>query len=144
MMQLENVISRFETVIDFAKRNGNTSGFVFVDDLQAAVDYIKQQIPKIMTYDEVKEIAKSNLDAYIDETKLVWLEEMQQDCCNIVRTYYSYHPEWGDNEYQDSVTAVFIGSDYNERYFQKEYGKTWRCWTKRPTEEQREATLWEN
>lgn len=24
-----------------------------------------------------------------------------------------------------------------------EYGKTWRCWTQRPTKEQREATPWE-
>lgn len=43
MMQLEDLISNFETVIDWAKRNDNVAGFVFIDYLQAAIDYIKQQ-----------------------------------------------------------------------------------------------------
>ena len=36
--------------------------------------------------------------------------------------------------YQD-----YMGDNYNT----KEYGKTWRCWTSRPTDEQREAVKWE-
>lgn len=36
-----------------------------------------------------------------------------------------------------SITAAKIS------YSSENYGRTWRCWTSRPTDEQREATPWE-
>ena len=36
----------------------------------------------------------------------------------------------------------FYDKDYRERSDYATYGKTWRCWTSRPTDEQREATPW--
>ena len=32
----------------------------------------------------------------------------------------------------------------NVAYLRENYGKTWRCWTSRPTEEQRKAVPWED
>ena len=35
-----------------------------------------------------------------------------------------------------------IGNVPIARFYEKDYGKTWRCWTARPTEEQRRETPW--
>ena len=49
-------------------------------------------------------------------------------------------------QYKDSITNGMIRamSSYvtSEVLFAEDYGKRWRCWTSRPTDEQREATPW--
>lgn len=42
------------------------------------------------------------------------------------------------------VFAVVLGLENVPiaRFFEKDYGKTWRCWTKQPTPEQQENTPW--
>ncbi len=42
------------------------------------------------------------------------------------------------------VFAVVLGLENVPiaRFFKKDYGKTWRCWTKQPTPEQQENTPW--
>ena len=143
-MHLEKMISNFETVIDFAKRNGNASGFVFVDDLQATVDFLKQQMPKVMTYGEVKMAGESNeYEFYDDKIRFVWLE-IRDKKIHLVRPVYDYHPELGDEGYYDSVLIDYVGCNFDEQFFENEYCKTWRCWTKCPTEEQRKAAKWDD
>ena len=42
------------------------------------------------------------------------------------------------------VFAVVLGLENVPiaRFYEKDYGKTWRCWTKQPTPEQQENTPW--
>lgn len=42
---------------------------------------------------------------------------------------------WPDMEFRDKMQSIYSSGD--------EYGVTWRCWTKRPTDEQRKAEPWE-
>ena len=37
----------------------------------------------------------------------------------------------------------FAFTDARSHFFDVDYGKTWRCWTSRPTDEQREAVKWD-
>lgn len=48
--------------------------------------------------------------------------------------------------YIDFVTACIPDNDgcYHERFRRKEYGKSWRCWASRPTDEERSAAAWES
>ena len=50
-------------------------------------------------------------------------------------------------QYKDSITNGMIRamSSYvtSEVLFAEDYGKRWRCWTSRPTDEQKEATPWQ-
>ena len=39
--------------------------------------------------------------------------------------------------------AYFKGETYSMQELEEGYGKTWRCWTSQPTEEQREAVKWD-
>ena len=42
-------------------------------------------------------------------------------------------------------TTFFVAiplNNYRGHFDNKYYGKTWRCWTARPTDEQREAAKW--
>lgn len=45
--------------------------------------------------------------------------------------------------YERIMSFDVIGSSKEGGYFLRNYGVKWRCWTSRPTTEQREATPWE-
>lgn len=142
-MWLEKMISDFESVMNVAESNGK---FVFIDYdyLKDVVDFIKAQMPQVMTYNEVKAAGSFNNDEYDNDKEIfIWLEE-KKGVIYFALPRYNDHPEWGDDEYQDSVSMAFIGSDLDERFWPKDYGKTWRCWTKCPTKEQREAVKWDD
>ena len=72
----------------------------------------------------------------------VWIED--DGCC------------WGDDEPHPAMWDgrvnghfhQFIDEHYSEEeehvYFEEtEYNKTWRCWPRKPTDEEREAAMWE-
>lgn len=139
MMQLEDVISNFETVIDCAKNNDNAWGFVLVDYLQAAVDYIKQQMataqldaPRVMTLDEIGNALKMPL---WKETK-----SAHKDLYNGWVLAYDIQKGQG-------ITGTRLGmAEPSGRvvwYRLDDYGRTWRCWTAEPTDEQRKAVKWD-
>ena len=46
----------------------------------------------------------------------------------------------------DFVTTCIPDNDgcYHESFRRTQYGKTWRCWATRPTDEEREAAAWES
>lgn len=59
-----------------------------------------------------------------------------------------YHEE-ADPEtyakYYSMMSIVSQASNLIEELMENEYyGKTWRCWSAKPTEEQREATPWQD
>ena len=86
----------------------------------------KAHEPRVMTLEEVK--------ALPSETD-VWLDEF----CSIVVAATISCTLYGN--------AYFYGiehADYGVDYKLIDYGKEWRCWTSRPTEEQREAVKWDD
>ena len=42
-----------------------------------------------------------------------------------------------------AIELYFIKSPYPMEKMRWEYGKTWRCWAEKPTEEERKAAEWE-
>lgn len=94
---------------------------------------LKEQEARVM---DVEEVARLTEEIY----QWLWIEEIQNITWNLhcLRAFvYSKHPDTGEfyilaNGYRDIVK---LEGD--------EYGKTWRCWTARPTEEQRKAAQWD-
>lgn len=73
---------------------------------------------KPMTFEEVERIVRSdNID---DETPL-YLEDV-----------------YGHNCWEISYKMTYMC-----RALKDEYGKTWRCWSRKPTDEERSAAEWE-
>jgi len=100
------------------------------ESVNMAIAMLKEQKTHILTIDHLEDA----LDT------VVWLETPMSE--NLTDGYslimaYSHKCGWmlfdspfGDNPSQDRL-------EYSE------YGKSWRCWNKRPTDEQRQAVKWE-
>ena len=84
--------------------------------------------PRVMTLEEVKQ--HNNQDG------CVWFE---QPTYNAVAAFVR------KEDFEIEVISPYIlGEPINHGYWiNSNYGKTWRCWTSRPTPEQMEATPWE-
>lgn len=95
-----------------------------------ALELLKAQEPRVMSLEEIEDA----LDT------VVWLDipgaENLADGFSLIMAYSRKNgfvlldSPFGDNPSQD-------------RFEYTDYNKTWRCWTSRPTDEQREATPWE-
>jgi len=84
---------------------------------------VKAQEPRVMTWEE--------LSALPFDTP-VFIEENNGEC--------GWNVFCGIEEENDVCFCGFKASaDY---YDLEEYGESWRCWTSRPTDEQRENTPW--
>lgn len=104
------------------------------DAITKAIEALTTQEPKVMTWREIIGAAL--------ECKPVFIEVKDGE-----------DKEPGDDrwamvtQYKDSITNGMICamSSYitNEILFDKCYGRTWRCWTTRPTDEYREKEPWE-
>lgn len=93
-----------------------------------ALALLKAQEPKVMTLDELE-----------DWDGPVFFEAFETDM------YYALiehvEPTAGiDGEFV--FVNVVPGSHHRRIWGGEHYGEIWRCWTSRPTEEQREATPW--
>lgn len=86
---------------------------------------LKALEPRVMTLEE------------ITNTDVVWLE-CYGICSNLFKAALPGHP-LNIND----ATWDFQTHPYTETMFLVEYGKNWRCWTSRPTDEQREKVKWE-
>lgn len=89
---------------------------------------LKEQEPRVMTVDEVR-----------DCVDYVWSEiftPMNERRCLI------YCPI-GQNQGYSEMADLHEDSGQSWARRWDNYGKTWRCWTSRPTEEQRKAVKWE-
>lgn len=92
---------------------------------------------RVLTLEEVLEIARQNEDGY---NHVCWLEE--EIICLISIP--------GILEGRGSRDGVYVNFDFNEILIKKptfvkaeEYGKTWRCWMRNPTEQEMRDTPWE-
>jgi hypothetical protein len=94
------------------------------DALDTIEDALKAQEPRVMTLEEVKML----------DSDYYYLESMRspgKELREIVGAYGLTCVTW------PSITWA------RQTMGDSGYAKTWRCWTSRPTDEQREATPWE-
>lgn len=99
-----------------------------VDALDFAIEALKALEPRVMTLEEVKQ--HNNQDG------CVWFE---QPTYNAVAAFIRKE----DLEIE-VISPYILGNPINHGYWTNgNYGKRWRCWTSRPTDEQREAVKWE-
>lgn len=99
-----------------------------IEEAHAVV--LKAQEPRVLSAADVAACPKGTV---------LWVEERQGVTWNMfpleVETS-STHPDTGTD-------YLFFITYHDIRKFEcSEYNQTWRCWTSRPTDEQREATPW--
>lgn len=95
-----------------------------VDD---ALALLKEQEPRVMDADEIV--------LSTDPSKWLWVERKGDYCAEAFKAGKTIS---GLISFDSETPGAFL---YCER--PDEYGKTWRCWSSRPTDEQREAVKWE-
>lgn len=93
-----------------------------------ALSLLKAQEPRVMTLEEVKR--------HNNQGGCVWFE---QPTYNAVASFARQ-----DEECTEIISPYILGEPINHGYWSNSnYSHTWRCWTSRPTDEQREAVKWE-
>ena len=100
---------------------------------------LKDNEPRVLTLDEVKAIGTQNFNQMRDENKrLIWIEE--ESALNMAKpTYYDFGLE--DSE-EEPIYLYYVGTEFFDRCDPSTYDKNWRCWSAKPTEEQRENVKW--
>lgn len=100
----------------------NGSGYCLKNIAKDARELLKEHEPRVMTLEEVV------------SAECVWIEYAVSG--NVVIAF-----PW-DIELTDD-TYNFICNPNSIVEFKSLYGEEWRCWTSRPTDEQREAVKWD-
>lgn len=86
-------------------------------------DALREQEPRVMTLEEIR------------MHEVYWAEQE-----NVSRPWpIAMHHIRNAGLLDGPVYQDYMGDNYNT----KEYGKAWRCWTARPTDEQRKAVKWD-
>ena len=105
-----------------------------VDDCRKAVNWLddalyllKGQAPRVMTLEEVRSLQKHDV---------VWLEDNDKSTVIPAIVNHVYNT-WPDMVSFTAAPMWEVKADMTLAY-----GKRWRSWTSRPTDEQREATPW--
>ena len=92
--------------------------------MREAADRLEAQEPRVLTLEELLALPKDTP---------VFIEEDNGDCgWNVICM--------NDEDYDVCFCGFQAGPVF---YPSKSYGICWRCWTSRPTDEQRKATPWE-
>ncbi len=103
--------------------------------IQEAVELLKEQEPKVLTREELKQFDErpcwfESHGTYMGQ-KGFWIIPYMFTC---YETMYYVYPLMQTNDRGDchwSELGLFA------------YNKAWRCWSSKPTDEQREAVKWE-
>lgn len=95
-----------------------------------------QEPNRVLTLDEVLEIARQNKDGY---NHVCWIEKVDVRCISTPGFLggFGIHSEIYVNfEFYEVVTEC------PDCVPAEEYGKTWRCWMRNPTEQEMRDTPW--
>ena len=99
-----------------------------VDDIIAL---LKLREPRVMSLD---------LPPEEWQDKVIWLEIKGKKPIPCMFRKFCDRMMFG--RYERIMSFDAIGSSKEGGYFLRNYGVTWRCWTSRPTDAQREAAQW--
>ena len=136
---LNNIKSIINAAVYYDDGYGSEQDLNCLDD---AITLLEEQEPRLLTLDEVKTIGTQNYNQIQDEnTRLIWIEERNANALRITKpTYYDFFEE----EDEEPIIINYVGTDYYDHFKQNTYGKDWRCWSSKPTEEQRKAVKWDD
>ncbi len=99
--------------------------------LSDALALLKAQEPRVMTWQEIVDAAP--------QMPFIWLESKE----NHDRVFQSIlFKTWLWDSTVTIITVMTQGWLFEG--YHADYGKTWRCWTSRPTDEQRKAAKWDD
>ena len=121
MAEIKDVIKHFNDCIDYANESGDSLVFTLVSKLKDAIQFLSEELPRVLTLDE----------AYTAD--FVWYESRSV-----------YNSNFGTVRIGDTRQSVRIrrlcGSyAYEDK---RDYGSTWRCWNKKPSDEEMKAVKW--
>lgn len=130
MIDREKVIDYLKWAIAEAELTGHTS--ITLEPLKDALSLLKEQEPQVLTLEDVRS----------DHDRVLWIECDDSKTQNVGQ--YRGQICWHDGHIGkwERFEVMGFASDYLYRDTEK-YGKTWRCWNARPTEEQMRDTKWE-
>ena len=92
-----------------------------------ALALLRDKELRVMTFDEL------HVDA--DESVICYIEFRDRDAINVTAPFRY--------EEDNLIQIPYIGTEYKNWVELNEYGVAWRCWTARPTDEQRKAVSWD-
>ncbi len=99
-----------------------------IEAFELAVKALEEQEPRVLTLDELRSLNGTD--------HFVWLEDNGEyelyDCYAEVTTY------------QNNVELNTFGREVEFEPDNEEYGKTWRCWSAKPSNEKREVVPWQD
>ncbi len=96
------------------------------DGIPDVLALLREQEPRVLTLEEVR-----------DEAEYMFLEKRSATWSDLFGC--AIRGDW-DGYGMD----LLLGEDDYIRGMWENYGKTWRCWTARPTDEQRKAVKWDD
>lgn len=92
------------------------------------------------------EVVPESITLKAQEPRVMTLEEVPKyDGAFLIEYRHEVWPmQWTLFRLELTIAYRFIRADYELGFSltKDSYGRTWRCWTKLPTDEQREATPW--
>ena len=126
------IISSLENISEILFNSGYNS---YGNTLRKTIVLLKEQEPRVLTTDELFHmehqgvyIERRNSQLYATEPAIV----LRTSVCE---------PSLGGNKYilmrENKLSDSRLACDYN-----KDRRNGWRCWTSKPTEEQRKAVKW--
>lgn len=129
MSDREKVIARLEEAMllsETANECKVTLGYGIVED---ALTLLKAQEPRLMTWQEIVDTAP--------QMPFIWLESKE----NNDRVFQSIlFKTWLWDSTATIITVMTQGWLFEG--YHVDYGRTWRCWTSRPSDEVRRVTPW--
>ena len=102
------------------------------DALTKAIEALTEQEPRVLTIEKVLACKPHKEWLWFEENAYGYIEESAMICAQI----YGF---------VDSCIVVNVPSQTLDETIEldsENYGKTWRCWSSKPTQEQREAVPW--
>ena len=152
---MNEIIEKLEMGLMVSVATGTPIVHVEREDAEKIIALLKEQEPRVMTLDELE---SSQPDPDTDDN-IVWIE-WHGGCVRVAHIIGIDHLVCAeyisglDTLIYEHLSALcqyeIHGQELGEiRQMQighlhiDSYGKTWRCWTSRPTNEQRGAVKWE-
>ena len=126
---------KFQT-IDESDEEAYSEKVVCVEDIEDAPSVQPVPVARVMTLEEVK------------QERICWIEDADDGMT--IRLFPA--TMFGIGEYANgSKSYIFLAqkpwaldtNNYEWWYLIEDYGEIWRCWTSKPTDEQREKVKWE-
>ena len=105
-----------------------------IEAFYLAVKALEEQEPRVLTLEELRSLNGTD--------HFVWLEDNGGYTLNGGYALYDCYAEV--TAYRNNVELNTFGSEVEFEPDNEEYGKTWRCWSVKPSNEKREAVPWQD